>query len=459
MRLDNNLRLEVTQKLIMTPQLLQAIAILQLSSLELASMVEQALLENPVLEAEEKETIEPEVQEDRKAEEPLSEYFDWSEYFNDGTDTGSMPTSVKDMPSFESFTASETSLQEHLELQLHLTVFDNDATVAGRYLIGCIDDNGYLCCTVSEASQTLNMPEEIVNGVLAIIQTFEPVGVGARSLQECLSIQVKQRGITDIRVTAIIDDYLDEVASGRYKAIADKLGCTLQEVQEAVDIIRSLDPKPGRGFGSSQSGYIIPDITVERVNGKYFIIVNDTTAPRLVINPYYRQVAQGADSDARKYVEEHLNSAVWLIKSIEQRRRTLYNIMEAIISLQPEFFDISPKFLRPLTMKKVAEHISVHESTVSRAIANKYANTPHGLFSLRDFFSGGIQGVGGEDVAAARVKREIKELVAKENAKHPYSDQALTDILNRQGITVSRRTVAKYREEMGIASSARRKRY
>lgn len=459
MRLDNNLRLEVTQKLIMTPQLLQAIAILQLSSLELAGMVEQALLENPVLEAEEKENIETEGQEVKKADELLNEYFDWAEYFNDGTDTGYMPTNLKDIPSFEAFTASEISLQEHLELQLHLAVFGKVAATAGKYLIGCIDDNGYLRCTVSEAAQTLNMDEDIINGVLAVIQTFEPAGVGARNLQECLNIQARQRGITDSRVTAIIDYYLAEVASGRYKVIADKLGCTIHEVQQAVDVIRSLDPKPGRGFGSSQSGYIVPDITVERINSKYFIIVNDTTAPRLVINPYYRQVARGADSDARKYVEEHLNSAVWLIKSIEQRRRTLYNIMEAIIQLQPEFFDISPKFLRPLTMKKVAEHINVHESTVSRAIANKYANTPQGLFSLRDFFSGSIHGMDGEDVAAARVKREIKELVAKEDAAHPLSDQALSDVLNRQGITVSRRTVAKYREEMGIASSAKRKRY
>jgi len=259
---------------------------------------------------------------------------------------------------------------------------------------------------------------------------------------------------------AIIGEYLPDVAAGRYKLIGDKLGCTVHMVQEAVDIIRTLDPKPGRAFGKEQSTYITPDITVERVNGKYIIIVNDNNTPRLTINPYYRRVAKDGDLESRKFIEGRLNSAVWLMKSIEQRRRTLYNVMEAIILLQQEFFDHGLKFLRPLIMKQVAEQVAVHESTVSRAIANKYVETPHGLVSMRSFFTTAVHNnTGGQDVSATKVKQKIKELITEEESGNPLSDQALSEILCQYGMKISRRTVAKYREEQGIMSSAKRKRY
>jgi RNA polymerase sigma-54 factor len=351
-------------------------------------------------------------------------------------------------------------LHEHLELQLHLAVRDEISKKAGNYLLGCIDDNGYLCSTVAEAALALGMNEQIVGQVLELIQTFDPLGVGARNLQECLTLQLEQKGIENKLVKSIIADYLPDVATGRYKVIAEKLGCTPSDVQQAVDMIRTLDPKPGRAFGKEQSTYITPDITVERVNGKYVILVNDTNTPKLTINPYYRHVAMDSDNESKKFLEGRLNSAVWLIKSIEQRRRTLYNVMEAIISLQQDFFDRGSKFLRPLIMKQVSEQIEVHESTVSRAIANKYVATPHGLVSLRSFFSTAVHNsTGGQDVAATKVKQKIKELIAGESATDPFSDQALGDILCQHGIKISRRTVAKYREELGIMSSAKRKRY
>jgi RNA polymerase sigma-54 factor len=461
--MDFGLKLEINQKLVMTPQLRQAIAILQLSSLELADMVEQELLENPVLEVlDDKEPEDADRQEAALDEPPQSgedDYLDWAEYFNSGTDPGYSVSSAGDTPSFEIFVTPIISLHEHLELQLHLMVLDATARRVGNYLIGCIDDSGYLCCTVPEAAQTLAVPEEIVSEVLDIIQTFDPVGVGARDLQECLSVQIRQKDIQNNLVTVIIADYLQDVAAGRYKSIADKLGCTPHEVQEAVDIIRTLDPKPGRCFGGSQSGYVVPDIVVERVNDQYVILVNDTSVPRLTVNPYYRQVTKSSDSEARKFVEGRMNAAVWLIKSIEQRRRTLYNVMEAIIELQRGFFDGGPKFLQPLNMKKVAEHVHIHESTVSRAIANKYVDTPHGLFNLRTFFSTGLAGAGGEDVSATNLKQEIKALVAAENSADPLSDQAIANLFAARGITLSRRTVTKYREELGIAASTKRKRY
>lgn len=457
MRLDYGLKLEMNQKLIMTPQLRQAIAILQLSSLELAEMVEQELLENPVLELEEKQTDPPETP--PETEDPMREYFDWAEYFNDGTDTG-YRTVNDDKPSIATFVSSVNTLHEHLEFQLHLTLLDDSARAVGRYLIGCIDDNGYLCGSLSEAAAYLGVGEKMVAEVLKVIQTFDPIGVGARDLRECLLIQAEQRGVGDPLVLAVIDRFLDEVAAGHYKHIADKLGCTPHEVQKAVDMIRTLDPKPGRGFnGGEQPCYIVPDVTIERVNDNYVIIINDNNVPHLTINPYYKRIVRDSDSEAKKFVEGRINSAVWLIRSIEQRRRTLYNVVEAIIDIQRDFFDYSPKYLKPLTMKKVADRLGIHESTVSRAIANKYAATPQGLVSLRAFFSAGLQGVDGESTSAATVKREIKELVSKEDSAQPLSDQALTEILVRRGIAVSRRTVAKYREELGIPSSGKRRRY
>jgi RNA polymerase sigma-54 factor len=352
------------------------------------------------------------------------------------------------------------TLHEHLEFQLHLTLLDESARTVGRYLIGCIDDNGYLSGSLTEASKNLGVREETVTEVLKVIQTFDPSGVGARDLRECLLIQAEQRGITNQLVLTIIDKFLDEIGAGHYKGIADKLGYTPHDVQVAVDTIRTLDPKPGRAFdGGQQPCYIIPDVSIERINQNYVIIINDNNIPHLTINPYYRRVVREADSEAKKFVEGRINAAVWLIRSIEQRRRTLYNVVEAIIDIQRDFFDYGPKNLRPLTMKRVADRLGIHESTVSRAIANKYSETPHGLFSLRAFFSAGLQGSDGESLSASTVKREIKELAAAEDPAQPLSDQALTEILVSRGIAVSRRTVAKYREELGIPSSSKRRRY
>jgi RNA polymerase sigma-54 factor len=458
--MDYGLKLELNQKLVMTPQLRQAIAILQLSSLELADMVEQELVENPVLEIEEKSQENAgEEGVDNQEYDKIKEYFDWAEYFNDGSDTG-YSSGADDKATYSPVVSHASTLQEHLEFQLHFAVLNDADRAIGRYLVGCIDDNGYLCVSLDEAAKELQTTETAVGKVLELIQNFDPAGVGARNLKECLAIQARQNGIVDVVALEIIDKYLDEVAAGHFKSIADKLGCTPHEIQQAVDVIRTLDPKPGREYDDGkQPFYIIPDVTIERANGEYVIIINDNNIPHLTINPYYRKVVRDDDAEAKKYVEGRINAAVWLIKSIEQRRRTLYNVVEAIIDIQRKFFDCGPKNLRPLTMKIVADRLGIHESTVSRAIANKYADTPHGIFSLRAFFSAGLQGVSGENLSAAAVKREIKELICKENPNQPISDQAIAEMLVGKGITVSRRTVAKYREEMKIPSSGKRKRY
>lgn len=458
MRMDYSLKLEMSHKLVMTPQLRQAIAILQLSSLELSEVIEKELLENPVLEMEDREHGEAGEAPEVTPVEQVPDYFEWAEYFGDGRDIGYRAPDTSERQSFESYTATTVSLEEHLEFQLYLAVLDTQARAVGKYLIGCIDGNGYLCCAVEETAQQLKVDPGLVEDVLGIIQTFDPAGVGARDLKECLLLQVRQRGIAWPLVFRIIDGYLDDLAAGRFKIMAEQLGVTTHDIQQAVDVIRTLDPRPGQAFGKSDLTYILPDVTVQKVNGEYVIIVNDTDVPRLTINPHYKKMG-GLDGDARKYIESRLTSAVWLIRSIEQRRRTLYNVVEALVDLQRDFFEQGPRHIKPLTMKKLADKVGIHESTVSRAIANKYVDTPHGLFGLRTFFSASIAAADGEDIAASRVKGEIRELIAGEDTGQPLSDQAITDILNKRGIAVSRRTVAKYREEMGILASSKRKRY
>lgn len=455
--MDCGLKVELQQKLIMTPQLRQAIAILQLSSLELASMVEQELLENPALEVDDDKVVseDPGSNADK---DKFETYAQWAEYLNSdaGPDNWQRDS---DFEPYDRISDDSILLANHLELQLDLVCPDRVLHAIGLFLIGCIDDNGYLRISVEEAARALGKPESMVETALSVIQSFDPEGVGARTLSECLCIQLRQRNVADKHVIAIVKQFLEEVSEGRYKVIADRLGCTPHEVQAAVDYIRTLNPKPGQGFGKGRSGYILPDITVEKVNGEYVILINDTIVPRLTISSQFSRLAHECDSETRRFVEGRVNAAVWVVKSIEQRRRTLYNVMEAIINMQREFFDYGPKFFKPLTMKKVAEAVGIHESTVSRATANKYVATPHGTFSLRSFFPSGLTAACGDDIAVSTVKNEIRKLIAGEDCSAPLSDHIVGELLKEKGISVSRRTVAKYREEMGIPASSKRRRY
>lgn len=455
MGMEYGIKLDLTQKLVMTPQLRQAIEILQLSSLELSSMVEKELLENPVLEEDESHNdSEPDAV---LKEKTVADYLEWAEYFNYGSDER-RGSPDDDRPERE-YGQAQVSLQEQLEFQLRLSLLNVAEYHIAKYLVGSIDDSGYLSEPIAEIAAKLKITEELTEKVLKMIQTFEPVGVGARNLQECLIIQLKHLDIEDELVYNIVKHHLDDVAGARFKLIAQKNACTLHDVQRAVDIIRTLNPKPGRSFGGGGLSYIKPDITVEKVNDDYVVLVNDTDVPRLRISTYYRKVVREADTEAKKFVEGRITDAIGLIKSIEQRRRTLYNVANTLVELQHDFFDYGSKALKPLTMKRVAQEVGIHESTVSRAIANKYIATPHGLFNMRIFFTAGVQGADGQDVSASKIKREIKEMIEAEDSTHPLSDQALADILNGKGVMVSRRTVAKYREEMEILSSAKRKRY
>lgn len=496
MRLEHGLSLQQTQKLVLTAELRQAITILQLSAVELTEMVEKELLENPVLDCGDsvcpetpqadggtdgsanadgaggeppegeagRFTESPRRKERKEREERLEFDPAWQEYFADRSDLG-IPReafSAGERNNYENFVAWEPSLPEHLMSQLRLSFSDGVDRTIGTYLIGSIDQDGYLRCTVQEAAEHTKTSEERVAGVLAVVQGFDPPGVAARSVQECLKLQLGRRGKLEERVARLIDEFLPELAEGRMARVAEKMECTCQEVQAIYDLIRSLDPKPGRNFGGGQEiRYIIPDVVVEKVGSDYAIMVSDVTAPRLSINPFYRGMLAGktAEDAALRFVHDKFNSALWLIRSIEQRRQTIYRVTESIVKKQRAFLEKGVKFLQPMTLRDVAEDVGVHESTVSRATAGKYVQTPQGIFELKFFFTSGVESSFGSSTSSKSVKAIIAELIQAEDPRQPLSDQKLREILAGKGIYLSRRTVTKYREERKIPSSARRKRY
>lgn len=467
MRLGFGLSLEQTQKLIMTPELRQAITILQLSAMELAEYIEQELLENPVLEkkeeAEKCEQEEATADENREREDKFD--IDWQEYFQDRSDLGYTQRERGGEPEqfgFENFLSQAPSLQETLLTQLSLTNLSKAERKIGEYIIGNIDEHGYLTCTLEEITTGLDIQPEQAAKVLNVIQTFDPPGVGARNLVECLLLQVDSLNIENKFLRTLIKHYLPDLAEGRVQKIAKDLDATVQDIQEAADILKTLDPKPGRKFGSPHDvRYVIPDVVVERVEGQYIVLVNDTSAPRLGINSTYRSVLSGAqaDEEAKKFVESKLNSASWLIKSIEQRRLTLYKVANCLVELQKDFLEHGIRYLKPLNLKQVAEIVGMHESTISRATSNKYIQTPKGVFEMKYFFSSGVDDVTGTMISSQSIKRMIRDLVEAEDPKKPLSDQRIGDILVSKGLNISRRTVAKYRDEIGIQAAGKRRRY
>lgn len=472
MRVGYGLNIEQVQKLIMTPELRQAITILQLSSLELLDYVEQEALENPVLELKEEEidSGEADSREDAgdKSEAAFEQdalYIDWQEYFSDRSDLGYIRQPQEEYPEYfyENYLTKGPSLHEHLILQLDLQVLSDLERRIGRFIIGCIDESGYLRVTLEEVAERFEVTLEQVEKVLQVVHMFEPAGVGARNLEECLRIQLQQLNKLTPNIQKVIKHHLEDLARGRVNHIACALGISTREVQEIGDLIRSLNPKPGNQFASlNEVRYIVPDVIVERVNNEYVVLVNDTVFPRLGINSTYQALLKNQeihDPETRKYLEGKLNSATWLIRSIEQRRLTLYKVVSCIINIQREFLDKGIKYLKPMNLKQVAEVVGVHESTVSRATSNKYIQTPQGVFELKFFFSSGVEDNSGSRFSSQSIKRMIKELIEAEDPHAPLSDQKLATILKQQGIPVSRRTVAKYRSEIGVATTSQRKRY
>ncbi|SHM28514.1 RNA polymerase, sigma 54 subunit, RpoN/SigL [Caldanaerovirga acetigignens] len=466
MQMNYSLTLSQTQKLLMTPELRQAITILQLSSLELCDYIEQELLNNPLLDKEEDEYMafsedgmrvdEGKANEDTiEWEEYLQDYFDW--------DFLRFPKERKEEEtSFENFVSANQTLQEYLLMQLRLAVADKKIFKIGEFLIGNLDKNGYLAVSVQEAARILRVREEEVEKALKVVQTLDPPGVGARNLQECLLIQVEHKGIKDHKLNELIKHHLEDLAEARYTRIAEKLNVPLSKVQELKDIVLSLDPKPARNFSSANEiQYVIPDAVIEKVGNEYVVIMNDSVTPRLSINPYYRSLLMSEDKESltSKFLTRKLEAALWLIKSLEQRRMTLYKVIKAIVEVQRDFLEKGISGLKPLTLKQIADVVGVHESTVSRAISGKYVQTPRGVFELKFFFQNGLENENGSSTCAETIKKMLKEMISNEDPYNPLSDQMIADDLKKKGIRISRRTVAKYREQLGIPSSAKRKRY
>lgn len=463
MRLSYGMKLEQTQKLIMTPELRQAIMVLQMSAIDLAQYVENAMLENPLLEVTEEEHEEP----------PTSEEDDFAEEWCDYlAECGQIERSFdraagyeeKEHYDLEHFVAQVPSLQDHLYFQLCLALSDPKDIEIGEFLIGNINDRGYLNIGLEEVQKVSGYQMQEIERILKVIQSFDPPGVGARDLQECLLIQLEQQGQRTPILEKIIYHFLDDLANGNLLKIATSTGLTVQEVQHQADIIKSLEPIPGRNFSRpGENRYITPDVVVEKVNDEYVILVNDIAIPRLMINHNYQLMVKqktSCDPGTVEFIQNKMKSALWLIRSIEQRRLTLYRVVQCIIDYQWDFLEKGVKYLKPLNLKQIADMAELHESTVSRATANKYIQTPQGLFEIKFFFTSGVENVAaGKMVAAESIKHVLKEIINDEDPYEPYSDQQLCDLLQAKGINIARRTIAKYRKEIGIPPMRQRKRY
>lgn len=471
MKMGFELNLSQTQKLIMTPELRQAIQILQFNNVELMEFIYKQLEVNPFLESVDNRNQESVSGDDRDNDNNYekndsNDEIDWKEITEKYDDLSykayEKNVDADEKQSFESYTSKKMSLKDHLMVQLGVSVKTNKEKRIGEFIIESLDNKGYLGCSIQDISLLLNEDVVEVERVLRLIQTFDPVGVGARNLSECLMIQLKEKGIQDKNAYIIAENYLEDIATNKVQKIAKDLKISVTRVQSICDIIKMLEPKPSRGFivDSDNIRYIVPDVTMEKINGEYIIIVNDNNLPTLTISNYYKSMISNLDDkEANKFLTDKLNSSMWLIKSIEQRRMTLYKVTESILKFQRKFFDEGKTALRPLVLKDVADNIGVHESTVSRATNGKYVQTPRGLFELKYFFASSISEVDGDGISSTSVKTQIQKLINDENSQKPLSDQKIAEMLSNEGINISRRTVAKYRDEMRIPSSSMRRRY
>lgn len=471
--------LSLSQQLIMTPQLQQAIKLLQLSRLELLDTIAQEMETNPLLdeqfpdETEGDGVKEPDDEKQGKTDDQptqevtiegqVNDDVDWETYFSEyNTGWAETPYQAKEAPAFENMNANKTSLHSHLMWQLNLSDLDETRKGIGVHIIGNIDDDGYLKITLDELIEQTGMPSEIVQETLEAIQTFDPVGVAARDTRECLLIQVRFQDLGGTVVEGIIMDHMDNLENKKYDRIAKGLSISIEEVLNAVSIITNLEPKPGRLYNEDDTIYISPDIYVFKVGDDYEIVLNEDGLPKLKINSYYKDILNDKDSlerdlKTKEYILDKMKSAAWLIKSIHQRQRTIYKVTESIVQFQRAFFDKGVTHLKPLVLRDVAEHIQMHESTISRVTTNKYVHTPQGVFELKYFFNSAINSMEGDSIASESVKEHIRNIIKSEDKKKPYSDQEVADLLKKHNIDVARRTVAKYREALGILPSRKRR--
>lgn len=466
--------LNMSQQLVMTPQLQQAIKLLQLSRMELENLINSELVENPMLEesVESEATtqsindVTPETTPQQKTEEnpQQGEDFNWENYIENSRSTPNLPAyrgNDEELPTYENTLTQPQSLPDHLLWQLKLSDLTPSQKVLGEVIIGNVNEDGYLQTTLEEIAVQQNVDPSEVEAVLYRVQEFDPIGVCARDLKECLLVQLQDLGYTDEALELMVENHLSDLEKKNYQTIAKTLGRTLEDIIERVKIIEELEPKPGRQFGGSPSHYIIPDIYVMKRGTEYVVMLNEDGLPKLKISPFYKKLFEETNAekkgDTKDYVQGKLRSAVWLIRSIHQRQRTIYKVTESIVRQQRDFFDKGIAFLKPMVLRDVANDIGMHESTISRVTTNKYVHTPRGIFELKFFFNSGISRVSGGDVASESVKEKVKAIIATEEPAHPFSDQKIVELLLKENINIARRTVAKYREMLGILPSSKRK--
>ncbi len=495
MGMEMRQELKLSQQLVMTPQLQQAIRLLQLSRMELAELVHEEMLENPLMDDEmdldsersrereemggendirqqteaagntetaiEGSMVDGVAQTEISGDASAVNEIDWENYldsYSSGPSAGpSFRGDGEEMPSLEQTLTKPPSLHDHLAWQLKMTNLPPEQLEIGMTILGNIDADGYFKDPpLTELAADLGVPEELCEIVLEKIQTFDPTGIGARSLAECMMIQCIAVGQDDDLAIKMIKSHLGNLEKKNYQAIARDLKQPLEEIYEAAKVIMEFDPRPGRQYSSDDPHYVTPDVYIHKVGDKYFVVPNDDGLPKLKISGFYKN-AIGSGAASKDYVQDKLRSAQWLIRSIQQRQRTIIKVAESILKFQREFFDKGIAHLKPLILRDVAEDIGMHESTVSRVTTSKYVHTPQGIFELKFFFNSGISRTNGEDLASQAVKSKIKELVTAEDVKRPHSDQKIVELLKKTGIDIARRTVAKYREQLGILSSSKRK--
>jgi RNA polymerase sigma-54 factor len=460
----------LTQRLILTPSLQQAIKLLPLTTLELAEVLEQEVMENPLLEevpaqetpAEETAPEEP-AEEPARAEDPLKEldierFFE--DYFDDGAERRMRPAEMPEVPPIENTLTESLDLYDHLLWQLRMTAADELTVELGEAIIQNLDEDGLLRVSLEDVAAMGPWPAAAVEKALALVQSLDPPGVAARSISECLRIQLRVLGLEDSPADVMVRDYMKQLQAHQYPEIARQMSLSAEEVGHHLEIIRGLSPRPGSRYSPSRSAYILPDVFVVKEGDEYKIVLNDDGLPKLRISPTYRRMLdrkEPGSEETRAYVKDKLRSALWLLKSVDQRQRTIYKVAESIVRHQRAFLDHGIQQLRPLVLRDVASDIGMHESTVSRVVANKYMHTPRGVYEMRFFFHSGITSAMGESVSSVTIKDRIRKMIEEEDALRPLSDSRIADVLGSEGLPLARRTVAKYREELRIPPSNLRK--
>ena len=474
MALEQKLQLRLSQKLILTPALQQAIKLLPMTTLELVDMLNEEVVENPLLEevsSEDLQQTDATAQVDKADTEPPPvadtqdtwDDADYAYFFGDYLDPGYRPRvarEVRELPPIENTLSTVASLTDHLTWQLSALADDAQLQSIGTAIIGNLDSGGYLVASIDEIATMGGWSEPAVERALSVVQAFDPIGVAARDLQECLLLQLRHLGLEGTSAELIVRDHLRLLEAHRLPELARQLALSVDEVSDHIDIIRRLEPKPGARYNPSPSHYVVPDVYVQKTEDGYAVVLNDDGLPQLRISPVYRRMLDRKSEqsvETRSYVKDKFRSALWLIKSIDQRQKTIDKVATSIISFQREFLEHGIEHLRPLVLKDVANDIGMHESTVSRVVSNKYMHTPQGVFGMKYFFHSGVRSLFGDNVSSVTIKQRIRKLVETEDLERPFSDSRIAALLRKEGVVLARRTIAKYREECRIPASSRRK--